>query len=535
VTQTNSEYLSNVRRDILEKRYKDEKRRQPGVAFPSAIKQEHLFIIRFDISEQVYNDKPNAHKIVRQGLKNLCGLFDTVDKGKKKMEEISDDGEIQLQPLSNFNFSSTIGFGIGFFEKLNISRTNRPNNLKAMPNSDEMGDPVPYTLRQTDFIIQLGSNVDYVNRWVYQNSTDIIEKESDEDSVSLYHRQLQKHTTEQTKKDEQNQQDILTALSGWANVTDIHTGFQRLDGRNLLGFNDGISNPDRLSNTVIWTTPQEEKDKFKDSTYMVFQKIEHDLSRWRNMSIEKQEQWIGRSKYTGLLLGTLSKQEDQKLGLDMHSDDPVVRQPAVKKWKRLYRQQQDPETRFFDDNKTQFKNIQLECPVWSHVRKANPRQADGAPKSLIFRRGYLYIEGGGLNGKSNSGLLFVCFQKNVKNAFENIKKNFLNNDNFPIPDRRTAFKPDELRRRRLHGRVTADEIRRLRPSTLSSKNISGALGDQIKNDSQNTGKDGLSGPSELGVYIGGQLPITNTLGGGYYFIPPIPNRRILDIGEQFFE
>ena len=27
---------------------------------------------------------------------------------------------------------------------------------------------------------------------------------------------------------------------------------------------------------------------------------------------------------------------------------------------------------------------------------------------------------------------------------------------------------------------------------------------------------------------------TLTLGGGYYFVPPIPNKRISDIGEQFF-
>ena len=42
---------------MLEKRYKDEKRRQPGVVFPSAIKQGHLFIIRFNILGQVCKDK----------------------------------------------------------------------------------------------------------------------------------------------------------------------------------------------------------------------------------------------------------------------------------------------------------------------------------------------------------------------------------------------------------------------------------------------------------------------------------------------
>jgi len=68
-----------------------------------------------------------------------------------------------------------------------------------------------------------------------------------------------------------------------------------------------------------------------------------------------------------------------------------------------------------------FKGIQIECPVWSHVRKANSRQADGTAKSLIFWRGYLFTDGG-IYGRFNSGLLFICFQRNIQNAFENIKK-----------------------------------------------------------------------------------------------------------------
>jgi Dyp-type peroxidase family len=524
-------YLSKDRRDAVEKRYKDEKRKQQGITFPSAGKQEHVFIIRFDIADNIFKDKSNSNKIVRNGLKKLCELFDTIDKGKKKIEKLSDDGDIKLVSLSNSNFSSTIGFGIGFFEKLNITPTNRPNALKEMPDNLGLGDSTPYILGQTDFIIQLCSQVDYVNRWVYRNSN-VITNTHEEMRPIFYQGQLRNSKLEQ---EQEAPQDILTAISDWAKITDIHAGFQRMDGKNLLGFNDGISNPDRLSNTVVWTTTQEEKEKFKDSTYMVFQKIEHDLDRWQNMHIEKQEQWIGRSKWTGLLLGTLPKNEDRKMGLDMYSDDPQVRDPALNKWRRLYREQKDPETRFFDNNKPQFKNIQLECPVWSHVRKANPRQVDGAPIHPIFRRGYLYIEGGESNGRTNSGLLFICFQKNIENGFEYIKKNFLNNKNFPVPELRANFKTEELRIRRQHGRFSLDETRRLNRYDTNIKHTYGTFEDEIHDEMQNTGKDGLSGPSELGVYVGGQLPITTTLGGGYYFIPPIRNRKIADISEQFFD
>jgi hypothetical protein len=38
-------------------------------------------------------------------------------------------------------------------------------------------------------------------------------------------------------------------------------------------------------------------------------------------------------------------------------------------------------------------------------------------------------------------------------------------------------------------------------------------------DTQNTGREGLSGPFVLSVFPDGLPPITLTLGGGYYFIP----------------
>ena len=45
---------------------------------------------------------------------------------------------------------------------------------------------------------------------------------------------------------------------------------------------------------------------------------------------------------------------------------------------------------------------------------------------------------------------------------------------------------------------------------------------------------GILGPSVLGVFPDGLPPITLTLGGGYYFIPPMPKKRLSDITEQFF-
>ena len=438
-----------------------------------------------------------------------------------KIDEVSEDGYIAQSPLSKFNFSATIGFGIGFFEKLNIIERNVPKKLKAMPDFLNLADRNPYSLLQTDLIIQFGSEVDYVNRWVFRNQIGITKK--NERKSFSYNKRLSRVGSEMTG--EEDIPDIYSVIRPWAKITDIHAGFQRLDGRNLLGFNDGISNPPRLSNNVVWTTSQDEDKKFQDGTYMVFQKIEHDLEQWQNLDIEKQERWIGRSKGTGLLLGTLSKEDDQKLASGMHSNNELTRNAAVRKWKKLYDQQKDPEVKFYDPARTQFRNIQVECPVWSHVRKANPRQADGVANILIFRRGYVFIDDGE-NGKSSSGLLFICFQKDIEKGFEYIKTKFLSNENFPVPQQRKRFNNMKLKESREQIQINKAELQEKR------------YGDRIKPsagpDVQTTGREGLSGPSELGVYPHGQFPITNTLGGGYYFIPPIPNKRISDISEQFF-
>ena len=302
----------------MEDRFVAEKRRQPGVAFPSANDQEHIFIIRFDISDFISDDPKKVKEIVRTGLRNICQFFDKISKAEKKIDEVSEDGYITMRSLSDFKFSATIGFGIGFFKKLNIVEKNLPRKLKSMPDFLQLADMRPYSLSQTDFIIQLGADEDYINRWVFQNQIGITKVKR---KGAAYNRQSDLLTSAVT--DDGDMSDIYSIIRSWAKITDIHAGFQRLDGKNLLGFNDGISNPSRLSNNVVWTTGQDEVEKFRDGTYMVFQKIEHDLDKWRNLDEEKQERWIGRSKGTGLLLGTLSRNEDQVLASDMHSSNEL--------------------------------------------------------------------------------------------------------------------------------------------------------------------------------------------------------------------
>ena len=72
--------------------------------------------------------------------------------------------------FKDYKFSATVGFGLGFFERLNVSIDKRPKHLLEMPDHSGLGDPSPYTLAQTDLIIQIASIADHINRWVLENT-----------------------------------------------------------------------------------------------------------------------------------------------------------------------------------------------------------------------------------------------------------------------------------------------------------------------------------------------------------------------------
>ena len=461
----------------LEEKLVQEKRKQPGVSFPSASKQEYLLIIRLDLRPEIINRVDT----IRKGIMELSYFIDKIDRGTVRLEELTEEGSVRLFPLSKYNFTFTIGFGKSFFEKLNIDPEKHPRRIYVMPDHHQLGDDLPYVLNQTDIIIQLGSDKDFVNRWVFQNDAYkriINGRENKNNPYGFSERRLL------SDRESSPVHDIESAIENWVVIRDTHSGFQRMDGRNLMGFNDGVSNPDRLNNNVIWIPANDQSEIYPDGTYMVFQKIQHDLTKWRKLDVDIQEKWVGRSKATGLLLGTLPKTEDEKLATDCFSIDPVIQRAARNRLKDLLREQMDPEKEFFKAGDSKYENIRRECPVWSHVRKSNPRGSVVGPKRIIFRRGYLYMSNG-QDEQDTSGLLFICFQRDIQNGFEYIKKNFLNNKNFPIHE---------------------------------------------------AGKDALTDPPNLGNEIdtSGKFSPTRVLGGGYYFIPPIPNRNIRNIAEQFF-
>ena len=620
MSYNNSPPIRILHRGKTREEYEQEGLVQPGIAFPSASEQEHLLIIRLDITRALFKNEFEAKTIVKNGLKRLCTLFENIYEGKKRIDELfpnknSPDGtKLKSQNLrEKFKFSSTIGFGYGFFEKLDIEKNRWPKKLRVMPDHKELGDVTPYSLAQTDLIIQLCSTKDFINRWVLENT---LQPDDDEVIEKLLKKQKERKLNSETERkilkqlleattpkgltpplkeaervctdgqvlsvgEEECVPDIVSAIEEWATIIDIHAGFQRIDGRNLMGFNDGVSNPrpgkddkGKLFDENVFTTKDDENEDLDYGTYMVFQKIQHDLEQWRQLSLDEQQEWVGRSKGTGLLLGTLKEDEDESLARDLRSTDEKVRKDAALDIEKLLAIQTDPTKRFYDKAgaiitvpgrrmiyKISPAEICKKVQAWSHVRKANPRQEDDQPKVIVFRRGYPFVETG-LNSKILSGLLFVCFQKDIKNGFEFIKTKWFNNKNFPVPEKR-EFTEDEERQRRKLGRLSAKQLLSL--STQQRKDLgldedddfiqaledAGVINTDINNefnsrdidkadlslvpDTQNTGREGLAGPSEHGTVPTGEFLAIVPIGGGYYFVPPVPKQKISNIGQQFLE
>jgi Dyp-type peroxidase family len=76
------------------------------------------------------------------------------------------------------------------------------------------------------------------------------------------------------------------------------------------------------------------------------------------------------------------------------------------------------------------------CPAHAHIRKVNPRgttpltSLEDERKRRIVRRGIPYGEREDV-GTSPVGLLFMCYQSNIKEQFEFIQRTWADNPNFP--------------------------------------------------------------------------------------------------------
>jgi putative iron-dependent peroxidase len=108
---------------------------------------------------------------------------------------------------------------------------------------------------------------------------------------------------------------IMERLAGSVAVIDEVHGFKYFDDRDLLGFVDGTENPSGRAAADAVVVGDEDRE-FAGSSYVIVQKYLHDLVAWNGLSVEAQEEAIGRRKLSNVELSDEAKPSNSHVALN---------------------------------------------------------------------------------------------------------------------------------------------------------------------------------------------------------------------------
>lgn len=100
---------------------------------------------------------------------------------------------------------------------------------------------------------------------------------------------------------------INDSLEGVVNSIDEVHGFRYFDGRAIIGFVDGTENPAVDEDPWDYAVIGDEDKTFKGGSYVFVQKYIHDMKAWNALSVEEQENAIGRRKFNDVELSDEDK------------------------------------------------------------------------------------------------------------------------------------------------------------------------------------------------------------------------------------
>jgi deferrochelatase/peroxidase EfeB len=325
----------------------------PHQAALLGVPTRHTTLVSFDVIATTTRELQDLLRVITQRQRLLYAGGLPVNLGPASP---TDDNGILGGTIPPHQVAFVVGLGASLFDDRFGLAHRRPAHLATMaPFPNDNLDPAQL---HGDLTIQIGA--------------------TDEDTVAHALRDITKHTRGGMQP-------------RWK--VDAFSSPPRPAGtpRNLVGFKDGTSNPDvtdpAVLDSLVWVQAGAPEPAWTaGGTYLVVRIIRELVEFWDRVSLNEQENMIGRRRDSGAPLDA-----NDEFAAPDYAADP------------------------------QGNVIRLDA----HIRLANPRTAATAT-SRIVRRAYNFDRGIDVNGNLDQGLLFTCYQQNIGRQFETIQKRLLN-------------------------------------------------------------------------------------------------------------